>query len=266
MSRLIEKLTQVSKDAPQPIGFRVAHPVSSKPPMLLVASLTQIENADNPTVSITGADAILLHSAKGTPGAITLQKIARSLPDIPWGSWLEDTSEKRMGMIAKSGGDFVVFPTASTVLAADPENKIGKILQVQSSINEGLLKAVNHLPVDAVLAVTEQESECSLTWHRLMTLQRLVNILTKPLLASIPPNVTDNELKALWEIGVDGIVVEVSVRQPTAELEELRQAINRLASLPPRKRKKAEALIPHISRETDMADDIEEEEEDDEEE
>ena len=264
MSRLIEKLTQVSKDAPQPIGFRVAHPVSSKPPMLLVASLTQIENVDNPTVSITGADAVLLHSAKGSPGASTLQKISRSLPDIPWGSWLEDTSKKRMEMIAKFGGDFVVFPTASTVLAADPEDKMGKILQVQSSINEGLLKAVNDLPVDAVLAVPEPESEHSLTWHRLMTFQRLVNILAKPLLAPTPPNVTDNELKALWEIGVDGVVVEVNARQPTAKLEELRQTINGFASLPPRKRRKAEALIPHISGEPDMATDTEEEDDEEE--
>ena len=261
MSRLIDKLKQVSKDAPQPIGFRTAHPISSKPPMLLIASLTQIENIDSPTVSIIGADAVLLHSAKGVPSARTLQNIAPSLPDIPWGSWLEDTSEKRMEMIAELGGDFVVFPTASAVLAADQEDKIGKILQVPLSLNEGLLKAVNDLPVDAVLAVTEQEKECSLTWHHLMVLQRFVNILTKPLLASMPPNVTDNELKALWGTGVDGVVVEVSSRQPTGRLEELRQAINGLASLTPRKRGKAEALIPHISGEPDMATDTEEDDE-----
>ena len=261
MSRLIDKLKQVSKDAPQPLGFKTVHPASPKPPMLLIASLTQIENVDSPADSVTGADAVLLHSAKGTPGASTLQKIARSLPDIPWGSWLEDTSEKRMEMIAKSGGDFVVFPTASAVLAADPEDKTGKILQVQLSLNEGLLKTVNDLPIDAVLAVPEQEKERSLTWHHLMALQRLVNILTKPLLASMPLNVTDNELKALWEIGVDGIVVEVSAGQPTAKLEELRQAIT---TLPPRKRKKANALIPHISREPEIAADIEEEDDEEE--
>lgn len=261
MSRLIEKLTQVSKDAPQPIGFRVALPISSKPPMLLVVSLTQIENIDNPADSVTGADAVLLHSAKGTPGSAALQKIAPSLPDIPWGSWLEDTSEKRMEMIAKSGADFVVFPTASAVLAADQEDKMGKILQVQSSLNEGLLKAVNNLPVDAVLAVTEQEKESSLTWQHLMALQRFVNLLTKPLLASMPPNVTYNELKALWEIGVDGVVVEVSAKQPAAKLEKLRQAINRLASLPPRKRVKVEALIPHFIGELETAADIEEDDE-----
>jgi len=261
MSRLIKQLTQVSKDAPQPIGFKTATPASSKPPMLLIASLTQIENVDSPADSVTGADAVLLHSAKGDPGATTLQKIARSLPDIPWGSWLEDTSEKRMEMIAKSGGDFVVFPTASAVLAADQEDKIGKILQVPLSLNEGLLKAVNDLPIDAVLAIPEQEKERSLTWHHLMVLQRFANLLTKPLLASTPPNVTGNELKALWGTGVDGVVVEVSAGQPTGNLEKLRRAINELASLPPRKRGKAGALIPHIGREPDMAADIEEDDE-----
>ncbi len=261
MSRLIEKLTQVSKDAPQPMGFKAAHPVSSKPPMLLVARLTQIENIDNLADSVTGADVVLLSIAKGAPKDTALLKIARSLSDIPWGSWLEDTSEKRIKMIAKSGGDFIVFPTASAVLAADQGDKTGKILQVQSSLNEGLLKAVNNLPVDAVLVVSEQEKESSLTWHHLMVLQRFINILTKPLLASMPSNVTYHELKALWEIGVDGVVVEVSARQPSAKLEKLRQEINRLASLPPRKRIKTMALIPHVSGDPETAADIEEDDE-----
>lgn len=262
MSHLIDKLKQVSKDAPQPLGFRVADPVSSRSSMLLVASLAQFENIDNPTASVTGADAVLLHGAKGSPRATALKKTARSLPDIPWGSWLEDTSEKSIEMITKSGGDFIVFPTASTVLAADPEDKIGKILQIQLSLNEGLLKAINDLPIDAVFAVPEQEKERSFSWHHLMALQRFATLLTKPLLASTPPNVTDNELKSLREIGADGVVVKVSAGQPTARLEEIRQTINNLASLPPRKRRRSEALIPHTSGEQEIATDIEDDCED----
>ena len=260
MSRLIDKLNRVSKAMPQPMGFRTDHPTSPKSQMLLIASLTETENVDSLADYVAGADAVLVHITKSSSGAKALQKIAQSLPDIPWGGWLGDIGEKRMETTLEVGCDFVVFPTASTVLAISQDDKVGKILQVESSLSEGLLKAVNELPVDAVLATTEEERD-SLTWHHLMLSQRFASLLTKPLLVSVPPNVTANEIKALWEVGVDGVVVEVSPGQPIRRLEELRRAIGDLTFLTPRKRGKAEALLPYIREETGTATDIEEEEE-----
>jgi len=259
MSHLIDKLNLGAKAVPQPMGFRTAHPASTKPQMLLIASLDQTENVDRLADYVAGADAVLLHIAKSSLGAKALQKIAQSLPDIPWGGWLGDIDQKRIGTMVEVGCDFVVFPAASAVLAVAQDDKVGKILQVEPSLSEGLLKAVNELPVDAVLTAAEQGSD-SLTWHHLMLFQCLANLLTKPLLVSTPLNVTANELKVLWEAGVDGVVVEVSIRQPVGRLEELRQAIDDL-TFPPRKRGKAEALLPHIGEETGPATDTEEEEE-----
>jgi len=56
------------------------------------------------------------------------------------------------------------------------------------------------------------------------------------------------------------VVVDVGVRQPIDRLKELRQVIDKLAPPSPRKRKK-EALLPHISRETSVVTTEEEEEE-----
>jgi len=227
--------------------------------MLLIASLAQTENVDSMVDYITGADAVLLHIAKSDLGAKVLQKMAQPLPDMPWGGWLGDIDKKRMGVMVKSGCDFVVFTTDSEVPAIDQDDKIGRILQVESLLNEGLLKAVNELPVDAVLTASEQGKD-SLTWYHLMLFQRFANLLAKPLLVSIPVNVTASELKVLWELGVDGVVVGVSSGQPMRRLEEIRKAIDDLTSLPPRKRGKAEALLPHIGEETVTAIDTEEDE------
>jgi hypothetical protein len=79
------------------------------------------------------------------------------------------------------------------------------------------------------------------------------------LLASIPSNVTANELQALWEAGVDGVVIEVGDRQPTDRLKELRQVIDKLAFPSQRKRGKTEALLPHISGESSIITEEEEE-------
>ena len=259
MSRLIDKLERVLKAVPQPMGFRAAQSASPKPQVLLIASLTPTDNVDTLADYVAGADAVMLRITKSSPGAKALQKIARSLPDIPWGGWLGDIDKKRVGTMANAGCDFVVFPAVSAVSAIPQNDKVGKVLQVDSSLTDGLIRALNELPVDAVLTTAEQED--SLTWHHLMLFQRFTNLLTKPLLVSIPSNVTANELKALWEAGVDGVVVEASLGQPVNRLKELRQVISDLAFLPPRKRRKAEALLPHISGETSTEVDAEEEEE-----
>ena len=261
MSRLIDRLNQVSKTVPQPMGFRAIQPVAPKPRMLLIASLAQAEKVDSMVDYIAGADAVLLHIDKSDVGAKALQKIAQPLPDIPWGGWLGDIDKKRMGMRIKAGCDFVVFTTDSEVLVTDQDDKVGKILQVESSLNEGLLKTVNELPVDAILTAAEPEGEYSLTWHHLMLFQRLANLLSKPLLVSIPLKTTASELKSLWEAGVDGVVVEVGKGQPIEKLGELRQAIDDLIPLPPRRRGNTEAVLPYIGEETGTATDTEEEEE-----
>jgi len=259
MSRFIDQLNRVTKAASQPMGFRSIRPVTSEPRILLVASLAQ--NGDTGHLA-DGADAVLLRPAKSGATARTLQKIAASLPDIPWGAWLTDIDSKKVEALTGAGCDFVVFPPASRVSATRRDDKVGKILQVEPSLSDGLLRAVNDLPVDAVLAADTGEDGGPMAWHHLMLFQRLANLLTKPLLATATLKVTAGELKALWEAGVDGVVVEVGAGQP-GKLSELRRVIGELTFRPSRKRGKAEALLPRIGGEGGTVTEEEEEEEED---
>ena len=260
MSRFIDKLNQVSRVVPQAMGFRTAQSVSEKPKILLIASLAGASTGGLADY-IAGADAGLLRIPKLSSGAKTLKELSQAAPDIPWGGWPRDINEGGLKQMAKAGCDFVVFPAVNTPLALLQNDEVGKILEIESSLSESLLRAVNELSIDAVLVTAEQDGEYSLTWHHLMLFQRFADLLTKPLLASIPPNVTANELQALWEAGVDGAVIEVEVGQPVDRLKDLRQTIDKLVFPLQRKRGKAEALLPHISRETSMTTAEEEEEE-----
>lgn len=262
MSRLIDELNRVARATTQPIGFRAAHPASSKPQILLIASLAQIGDADRLADGVDGADAVLLRLAKSHLTANKLQKIAASLPDTPWGSWLENIDARKMETLVEAGCDFVAFPAASRVSAIPQDDKVGKILQVEASLGEGLLRAINDLPVDAVLAADAPEADGPMAWHHLMHFQRLANLLAKPLLVPVPLNVTASELKALWETGVDGVVVEADTSKPGA-LRDLRRAISELPPRSLRKRGKAEALLPHVGGEgiTEIEPEEEEEEE-----
>lgn len=255
MSKLIDKLNQAAEVVSKPIGFKVAQAVSAKPKMLLMARLIQAINISRLADYTTGADAVLI--TKIGSGAKTLQKIAQSVPDIPWGLWLGDVTSRGIKPMLEAGGDFLVFP-ASAALAIPEDDKVGKILQVEASLSESLLKAVNELSVDAVLIASEPGEESLLTWHHLMLFQRFADSLTKPLLVSVPSKVTANELQVLWKTGVDGVVVAAGIGQPAGRFKELRQTIDKL-TFPPRQQKKVEALLPHLVEETGTVTETEDE-------
>lgn len=257
MSRFIDKLKRVSQVTPQPMGFRAAQSASGKPRILLTASLAQAD-IDSVADRVAGADAGLLRIGRLSSGAKAFGKVSQTVSDIPWGGWLEDIAEGEVERIAKIGFDFVVF-SDRTPLAILKDEKVGKILEVRESISEGLLPAIDGLPVDAVLVAGEQAGEYALTWQHLMFFQRCADLLTKPLLVSVPSNVSANELQALWEAGVSGVVVSVSTEQPVGRLAELFQIIDKLVLPSKRKPRKTEAILPptYVSEETDI--DIEEE-------
>ena len=230
------------------MGFRAEQPVSPKPKMLLIASLAGA-NVDNLADYMAGADAGLLPISKLSSGNETFKKISQDVPDIPWGGWLKDISWGEMKQMERIGCDFVIFPAANTSLAILQNNEVGRILEVEASLSEGLLRTIDELPVDAVLIAGEQREDYFLTWQHLMLFWRFANSLAKPLLVSVPSRVMASELQVLWEAGVDGVIVEAGV----GGLKELRQAIDKLTFSPQRRQRKAEALLPYISEGTGIA-------------
>ena len=261
MSRFIDKLNQVSQAVPQPMGFKAVTPVSSTPKMLLVASLARAD-VEGLADYVAGADAGLLVVSKPGSGVSTFKKISQAVPAIPWGGWLRGVESKEIEQVVEAGCDFVVFPVATTSLTIVQNKEVGKILEVEASLSEGLLKAVDELPAEAVLINGEKKE--GLTWHHLMLFQRFADLLTKPLLVSIPSNATANELQALWEAGVAGVIVEAGAGQPVEGVSSLRQVIDKLTFPPQRKRGKPEALLPYIGPERGTVAEEEEEEEEEE--
>jgi len=262
MSRFIDKLKQVSQAVPQPMGFRAVTPVLSKAKMLLVASLAEAD-VEGLADYVAGADAGLLVISKPSSGVGTFKKVSQSVPAIPWGGWLRGMGSGEIEQMAKVDFDFVVFPAATTSLTMVQNKAVGKILGVEASLSEGLLKAVDELPVDAVLISGEKKE--GLTWHHLMLFKRFAGLLTKPLLVSIPSNVMANELQALWEAGVAGVIVDAGVGQPVERVRNLRKVINKLVFPPQPRRGKTEALLPYIGLERSAVAEEEEEEEEEEE-
>jgi hypothetical protein len=94
-----------------------------------------------------------------------------------------------------------------------------------------------------------------------MLFQRFSKLSNKPLLTPISPNVTGEELQALWEAGITGVVIEVRTRQSALHFKKLRQTIDKLTFTLPHRQPKPEALLPRISEDQRAPIDTEEEEE-----
>jgi len=246
MSRFISKLKQVAQGEIQPMGFKASNTAPSRAKMLLVAGLAEAGSDKLPDY-VAGADAGLIIVPEAGSGAGAIKEASQAVAGIPWGGRLEGIGADEIDQIASAGGDFLVLPAASGVLPELKGGTVGLVLEIDISLEEGLLAAVNKLPVDAVLITAEPQAGAFLTWYRLMRLQRCADLLAKPLLVNIPSNLTAAGLKALWDAGVDGVVVEIGAKQPAGGLLELRKAIDGMPPATRRSRGKTAALLPYAT-------------------
>jgi len=260
MSKLIDKLIRVSKTAAQPMGFRATSEAAERPKIQIVASVAE-SDIDSLADSVDGADAVLISIPKSGLGTEALKKIPKVLSEIPWGGWLGGIAKGKIKQMIENGCDYVVFPAADTSVGTPSDGEVGKILQVEASLSEGMLRTINQLPVDAVFASADQKGKYDLTWHQLMIFQRIANMVTKPLLVTIPVNTAANELQVLWDAGVDGVVVETGAGKRAEELKKLRKVIDGLTFPTTRKREKREAVLPRVDKDAEVVAELEEEEE-----
>jgi hypothetical protein len=260
MSQLIEKFQKAASGGTQPMGFRAVRPAAPNPRLLLIAGFTG-SLPEKPAGFIDGADAVLVRMTEA-PDAPVLREMGSSLEPLPWGLYLEDDSNGLIEKATDSGLDFVVFSTAGRVAAVPTDKKIGKVLEVESAMDDGLLRAVAALSVDAVL-VSDGPEDGALLWHQLMIFRHLAGLFPKPLIIPTPKDISADELKALWDAGVDGILVAAEVKKPGG-FKELRTAID---ALPPRTERKTGRVLVSLPRpagESSPAAPPDEEEEEDE--
>ena len=259
MSKFIDTLKRLSQAAPAPMGFMPSRPSPSRLRIQLLAVVAP-ENLDQAAEFAAGADAVLLPVARQNPSAKRLAQLAGTLKGIPWGGWLKG-GHAGVPDLVKAGCDFIIFPASNTPLTIAAESGLGKILEVESSLNEGLLRAINNLPADAVFVTGDLTGDEPLTWQHLLLFQRFASLLTKPLVVPVPYSVGAEELKALWEAGVDCVVVETE-GMSSGRLKELRKIVDGLAFPSRSRRDKIDPMLPRFGSE---AKPVEAEEEEDEE-
>jgi hypothetical protein len=255
MSKFIQRLNDISRIAPQPMGFRNAGGVAPRYKIQLIARVT-VEDLGQVREALAEADAVLLDVPAGLDRD-NIHNVGASIGQHIWGFY---SGTAARALWAESEADFVVLSPESALKTSETDIQMGRVMGVAPSLPEGMLRSLNRLPIDAVL-IEEETAVAPLSWRILMQVQRTADFLVKPLLTAIPLNISQLELKALWEAGVDGVIVLLT-RETTEQFAALRHLIDDGNFSAQRRRGKVEALLPYTSGETHT---ITADEEDDEE-
>jgi hypothetical protein len=243
MSRTIDKLKKLSQAAPLRMGFRTSQPAKTVLPLIIIGRTAVKTNAATVKTD-SGADAILVYADKASLSAVNVQKTANAFGGIPWGVYLEE-SEKTTAALVEAGCDFVVFSPATRVTDLPQDERVGKIVEVDSSMDNGLLRAINDLPADAVLVTDKPGKSNGLVWRQIMIYRHLINLINKPMIVPVAANISEAELKALQDTEVNGVMAEIDGEN----LKELRKTISKLPPRSVKKRETTGVILPRTGSE-----------------
>jgi len=257
MSRLIDKLTKSRQADPQPMGFMLTRTTSEKSRLQLVVSVSA-EALEKFASELSRADGLILDIARADDIA-ALEKVSQAKDGPTAGGRLKTSSAGTVKKALNCGCDFMVFSTQAP-LSVTKDEKLGKIIEISSGLSDILLRTLGDLPVDAVIAM-DKDAEETLTLSRLMEIQRLCYLINKPLLVSVPLSFSTEDLQALYDAGVLGVVSEVVDAKAAEKLADLRSALEKVKKTAPRKKDKMSAILPRLQAEAPQ---VEQEEEEDE--
>jgi len=204
--------------------------------MLFVVGLSESQVKEARTVSDLAADAGLIVS-KGT-GAKTVKQVVEAAGNVPLGVTVKGMREKEIDELVSLGCDFVVFDIGEGV-AILGRKEVGKLLMIEPSLDQGLVRAINSFEVDGVL-IGGGDSVISV--ERLLVSRRFVELLEKPVIMMLPSFVTKEELVNLWQGGVDGVVSAST--QSTEALAELKKMLGDLPKRVRNRRTTAAVVLP----------------------
>lgn len=251
MSKLAEKLKRIHQGSTSTLGFRRSAEVEM-PPLLMIANLTKASMAE--VKAMTGIDAGIV-SGDGVDSK-SFAQLTKAMDGAPLGLFWDTANKVDIAESINLGYDFVVFDLKTPFTALDKKN-LGRVLKIEPTLDQGLVRAINRLPltVDGVLLTGE---DSTITVERLLVYQRFAELLDRPLLVTVSSPLTNGELGSLCEAGIGGLLLADSFTKES--INEMKKAIGGISKAA-RPKARTAALLPRLSGELEP--EVEEVEEED---
>jgi hypothetical protein len=236
MGDLLDKFERASKGTVQPLGFGGAARREKVAPMLLVGVIDVGDDTQAKLAVDAGLDAVIVNGKKAAKQA-DLNKTIKATKKLAVGVWVDEASEKGW-----AGTDFQVFSSASTPIGFLGGENRTNVMQVVPELEDGLLKTIEHLPIDVFL-VSLADAE-KLTVSQFMRLARVRGVTSRWLLAHLAKLPTQAELEQLREAGVAGIVVDLANQNAKGLKECLATLLELPHEVPERNKRRSVATLP----------------------
>ena len=208
--------------------------------MMLIGRLAAKELSKNSHLWKAQVDALLI--ASDSWDKRPLDRIAKSLGDRLWGASVGGLDEEQAQRLKAAGCDYVVFDAEATAAGVLNDEDLGKILALGPDLSEDVARAIQELPIDAVL-FSPQEGLLPLTVQRLIDIQLVRSQVDKPFVMAMPSELGQPELEAFRNTDVAGLAFEISSADRVAEL---RETISNLPRRKPRARSR-DAIVPQVA-------------------
>lgn len=258
MSKLIQRIEQLGKASPAPMGFGAAARQPPPPAFVVLASSSSERKVSDLVQSPVEypTDAILF-----TPESVDLEALAKAasgLGDVPWGVRLRNGDTAGVTLLQEKGCDFIAFLPNQVSLELLQGEELGRLLVVPSALEKEQTQLLEDLPVDVTLWADPLPNP--LTFEALMALATRRSYIAKPFLLSITAVPSPWELECLRNIGVEGLVLDLD----KTDTEALKALWERIQALPRRKPRgeRPTPYLPSPSFATPTPEREEEEEED----
>jgi hypothetical protein len=247
MGRLIDILKQASHSEPPPLGFRTIQK-NLKPKLLVIASVGQADLSTGTDIADV-ADALLFNAQKAAD-VKAAEKAAKTVKNIPCGCRLNGSVKIDF---EKTVLDFVVFDDNIPAASLLKSEKTDKVIVVDNELPTEAVRVLDTMPQNAFFLDEKQNEKFSLTWQKLTVYKRFALLASKPLLVSVPLGLSVEELQAIWDMGVCGVVVQVNDTESIEALKKLKKDTEKLVVPSKRKQDKSRAIVPQVPREAPVA-------------
>ncbi len=252
MSKLVDRLENLSKESVEPMGFTATARRNKGIPMLFIAALPKVDIHLAQKIG-NSADAIVVPVNDLEKELGSLKNMAETAKELTWGVWFK--GKNPILDLKELDADFAIFEPENMSAAILRMEEMGKIAEVLPSVPEGLGGSIEELPIDAVLV---SSSASFISVHELMSFHWITDLTCKPLLVVLTMELSAEDLSSLWDAGVQGVVVPVKTAADKDKLLEWRKALSDM----PVKRTggKISPLLPRLSSSSSSFDDEDEEE------
>lgn len=241
MAKLTDRLQELGKSSPGPLGFGRARAQKRAAAMLVIGEVN-VEKAAEAIAKPESAKVDALIVRMGDSARLP-EGLDDTLSDRLWGAAVTSVGGDDMDALSEAGCDFLLVDSRQASAVVLREDDMARGFPIHIGITEEEARPLEDLPID-LLTLEADPAWWPLTVDRLIQLQSTVSMVSKHILLKVSACPPKSDLPLIRDLPVDALVVDLATISDE-QLSEIRSAVD---ELPPRKPRAEKSLSPVLPR------------------